>query len=143
MPPTYFIALLILSILFHFIFPVKKIIYAPYTYLGYIPIIFGAVLNIWSDSLFKKSKTTVKPYGSPTKMEISGPFRISRHPMYLGMAAVLLGVAIIHGTLITFLFPIIFIILMEVIFIRVEEKSMEKEFGKKYLDYKKKARRWI
>ncbi len=38
---------------------------------------------------------------------ISGPFSISRHPMYLGMMAILLGVAIIHGTLITIVFPVL------------------------------------
>ena len=142
-PPTYFIILLVFSIGLHFIFPIKKIIYVPWTYFGVILIIFGIVLNIWADALFKKSKTTVKPHEKPTSFEISGPFRISRHPMYLGMAAVLLGVAILHGTLITFLFPIIFVILMEIKFIPIEEKNLEKAFGKKYLDYKKRVRRWI
>ena len=106
-------------------------------------IIFGIILNIWADALFKKRKTTVKPHEKPTSFEISGPFRISRHPMYLGMAAILLGTSIILGSLISFLFPIIFIILMEIMFIRIEEKNLEKVFGKKYLDYKRKVRRWV
>ena len=104
---------------------------------------FGIILNIWSDLLFKKKKTTVKPHKTPSLLVISGPFRISRHPMYLGMVAILLGTAILHGTLITFLFPIIFIILMEIVFISTEEKNLEKAFGEKYLNYKKKVRRWI
>lgn len=143
LPPRYFIIFLLLSIGLHFIFPIKKIIFPPYTYLGWLLIMFGIILNIWSDLLFKRKKTTVKPHKTPSSLETSGPFRISRHPMYLGMAAILLGTTILHGTLITFLFPIIFVILMEIKFIPIEEKNLEKVFGKKYLDYKREVRRWI
>ena len=142
-PDMYFIIFLVLSIVMHFIFPIKKLIFFPYTYFGFVFIALGIILNIWTDLLFKKKKTTVKPYKKPTQLLISGPFRISRHPMYLGMAIILLGVAIIHGTLITFVFPIIFIIFMELFFIPFEEKNLERIFGKKYLNYKKKVRRWI
>jgi len=140
MPPTYFMILLVLSIGLHFVFPIEKVVYQPYTYLGIVLIIFGAVLNIWADALFKKSKTPVKPHETPISLETTGPFRISRHPMYLGMTAVLLGVAIFLGSLVTFMFPIIFVVLMEAVFIPLEEKNLEKAFGRKYLDYKKKVR---
>ena len=142
-PDMYFIIFLVLSIVMHFIFPIKKLIFFPYTYFGFVFIALGIILNIWTDLLFKKKKTTVKPYKKPTQLLISGPFRISRHPTYLGMTILLLGVTIIHGTLITFVFPIIFIILMELFFIPFEEKNLERIFGKKYLNYKKKVRRWI
>lgn len=134
---------LFLLVSLHFIFPIKKIIYSPYTYLGWILIIFGIVINLQTDSLFKKKKTTVNPYEAPSSFETSGPFRISRHPMYLGMASVLLGAAVICGTLMTFAFPAAFVIMMEIMFIPAEEKNLVKKFGKKYLDYKKKVRRWI
>lgn len=143
MPPTYFMSLLLLSIVLHFVFPIGKIIQNPYNYLGILFIIFGIAINLWADEVFKKSKTTVKPDETPTSLEISGPFRISRHPMYLGMTAILFGEAIVLGSLVTFLFPLIFMILMEAVFIPLEEKNLEKEFKKRYRDYKKKVRRWI
>ena len=143
LPPTYFFILLFLSVGLHFIFPIEKVIFPPYTYLGLILIVFGAILNIWTDFLLKKKKTTVKPYKNPTYMTTSGPFAISRNPQYLGFAAILLGIAINHGTLITFISPIMFVILMELMFIPFEEKNLERTFGKKYIKYKKKVRRWI
>ena len=143
LPPTYFMIFLLLSAGLHFIFPIKRLIFTPYTYSGTILIVLGIILNIWSDQLLKKKKTTVKPFEKPTSLETSGPFKISRHPMYLGMASVLLGVSIVLGSLITFIFPIIFIITAEKMFISVEEKNLEKTFGKKYLDYKNKVRKWI
>ena len=105
---SYFIILLILSIWLNFIFPIRAILYAPYTYFGIIIIGFGIAIGLWSRSLFLKSKTTLSPYESPTSLVTSGPFHISRNPMYLGMAAILLGIAIFLGTLVTFTFPALF-----------------------------------
>ncbi len=143
LPQTYFALFLVLSLGLHLVFPITKVISPPYTYLGAVLIIFGIVMNIWADALFKRRKTTVKPYETPTSLETSGPFRLSRHPMYLGMAAMLLGEAVVLGTLITFLFPIVFVALMEKTFIRIEEKNLERVFGKEYLSYKSRVRRWI
>ena len=143
MPPTYFMILLVASIGLHFVLPILKFAYSPYNYLGFILIIFGIAINLWTDSLFKKKSTTVKPHKTPSSFIISGPFKLSRHPMYLGMVFILLGTAVFLSTLITFVFPIIFIIIIEGLFIPIEEKNMQKKFGKKYLEYKKQVRRWI
>lgn len=142
-PPTYFMLLLLLSIALHFILPLEKIINPPYAYSGILLIIFGIILNLWADSLFKKSKTTVSPHDTPTSLETEGPFRATRHPMYLGMAAILFGAAILMGTITPFLSPVLFIILMEALFIPAEEKNMENQFKTRHHTYKKKVRRWI
>jgi len=102
MPTTFLLVLLLLSLVLHFFFPIKKIIHSSYIYLGVIFIIIGGILNIWADNIFKVNKTTVKPHETPSSLEVTGPFRISRHPMYLGMCAILLGEAIILGSMITF-----------------------------------------
>lgn len=143
MPPTYFMALLLLSLASHFIFPIVKMIFPPYNYLGLILIIFGIIINLWTDSLFKKNQTTVKPNKVPSPIIINGPFKISRHPMYLGMTSILLGAAIFMGSLVTFTFPAIFIIIMEKLFIPMEEKNMENKFKDEFRKYKNRVRRWI
>lgn len=142
-PPTYFYAFLFLCLLLHFLVPIKKVIPHPYNYLGLTLIVFGTVINIWTDSLFKKSNTTVKPYENPTSLEVEGPFRISRHPMYLGMAATLLGLALLLGSLITVVFPFCFVLLMEILFIPVEEKNLQSIFGDEYMSYRRRVRRWL
>jgi len=63
--------------------------------------------------------------------------------MYLGMIAILLGGAIVLGSITAFFFPILFFIAMEIVFIRYEEISLEEIFGQTYLDYKKQVRRWL
>ena len=143
MPSTFFIILLILAIGFHFVFPVFKFIFFPYNYLGIVLIIFGIIMNLWTDFLFKKKQTTVKPHEMPIFFITSGPFQLSRHPMYIGMLSILFGTTIFLGSLVTFIFPIIFVIITEKLFIPMEEKNLEKKFGNKYVNYKKRIRRWI
>jgi len=140
---SYFIILLILSILLNFVFPIRTVLYAPVTYFGIIIIGFGIFLGLWSRSLFLRSKTTLSPYESPTSLVTSGPFHISRNPIYLGMVAILLGFAILLGTLVTFTFPAIYIIIIEILFIPDEERKLEKIFGEQYKEYKNKVRKWI
>lgn len=142
MPTTYFTILLLLSIGSHLLYRVR-IVGPPYTYAGIPLVALGAALNVWTDTLFKEAGTTVKPHLSPSALITSGPFGISRHPMYLGMAAVLLGSAVFMGSPIPFLSPVAYAFLMERIFIPIEERNLESCFGDEYLDYRKRVRRWI
>jgi len=79
----------------------------------------------------------------PNKLVTSGPFRFSRNPNYLGMALLLFGIAILLGNLSAFISPMLFVVLIDIFVIPVEEKNLEKKFGKKYLDYKNRVRRWF
>jgi len=142
-PPTFLFIFIILQIVSYFIISDYKIIHSVYRWLGLIFIIFGLVINLWADNIFKKQNTTVKPDEKPTKLIITGPFRISRHPMYLGMTLILLGTAIILGSFIVFIFPIVFFLIINCKYIPEEEKRMEDEFGQLYIDYKNKVRKWI
>jgi len=142
-PPTYFLIYLVLTIGLHFILPLIQLIHTPYRYSGILLIGIGLWLNLWADGLFKKKNTTVKPSKKSSVLILEGPFRFSRHPMYLGMVIALLGVAIILGSLIAFLIPIAFFITMQIAFIPYEEKAMEETFGEQYLDYKNHVRCWL
>ena len=142
-PPDMIILFIVLQIVLHYILPIKQIINAPYTYLGILLIVIGQIPNFWVFFIFRKLKTTIKYYEMPKKLVTSGLFRISRNPIYLGMTLTLLGVAIFLGSFITLIFPVIFIILTDKLIIPIEERNLEKKFGKKYLQYKMKVGRWI
>ncbi len=143
LPPTYFMTSLVLLIGLHFLWPIAHLITSPYRWVGLIPIVLGGWLNLAADSHFKKAQTPVKPGEKSTALVESGPFVFSRHPMYLGMTAILLGGAIVLGSLIAFVVPVAFAVTMQVVFINNEERTMEETFGETYRDYKKRVRRWL
>ena len=140
LPPSYLFIYIILAVILHLLFPIKNIV-GTYRVLGIIPITFGLAINIWADNLFKKKKTTVKPNKIPTYLITEGPFSFSRNPMYLGFVSLLLGVATVLGSLSSFIAPILMFLTLEKKFIPLEEKQMEKYFGKKYRQYKSRVRR--
>jgi len=142
LPPNFLFIYLLLSIILHFLFPIRNII-SSYRLFGFPLIIAGLVINFWADSLFKKNKTTVKPNEIPTRLIVNGPFSFSRHPMYLGFVSLLLGVSVLLGSFSSFISPILMFITLEKKFIPLEEQQMEKVFGNKYREYQKKVRRWI
>ena len=139
----YFIIMIVLSVLLNFVFPVVVFISPPSTYFGFLLIGFGFVMALWSRSLFLKNSTTLQPSEEPTSLVTSGPFRLSRNPIYLGMASVLLGVAVFMGTLVTLAFPVIFVTLIEFFIIPGEERKLENLFGEPYRQYKNNVRRWV
>lgn len=143
LPPTYLFLSLAVIVALHILFPVAKVVAYPWNFLGSIPLAFGVVINIISDRAFKKYNTTVKPFEESTTLITSGVFRISRHPMYLGMVLILIGVAVLMRSLTPFLVIPVFALLMELVFIKIEERMLQEKFGKAWLEYKQKVRRWI
>ena len=123
--------------------PIKQIIFAPYSYVGILLFILGWIPNIWVGIYFRKLKTSIPAKQMPEKLVTSSMFKFSRNPNYLGMAIALFGEAIFLGSLISFVIPILFIVLVNRFNIRFEEEALEKKFGKRYLEYKKRVRKWI
>ena len=137
LPPTYLVIALILMVILHFAFPLIKIIPLPWSVLGLIPIIFGGILNFLADASLHKAGTTVKPFEESTALNTDSVYGISRHPMYLGFVLILAGVSILLGSLSPWVIIPVFAILMEVVFIRVEESMLDEKFGSAWLEYKK------
>jgi len=143
LPPTYLLGAMALMAGLHFAWPVAKLVPSPWRYLGLVPLALGVLLNLWCDRLFHHARTTVDPFEQPSSLITGGPFRISRHPMYLGMVTLLAGLGVLLGTLSAFLVVPVFALAMDRVFIRTEEQAMEKTFGEEYREYRKRVRRWI
>src|SRR3989338_7086576 len=110
---------------------------------GIIFLAGGFTLMMRARCLFQKCKTPVKPTEIPTAIVTDGPYRATRNPMYLGFILMLLGTTFLVGTLPMFLAPLVFFLIINLAFIPYEEAKMEGIFGQKYLDYKKRVRRWL
>jgi protein-S-isoprenylcysteine O-methyltransferase Ste14 len=63
--------------------------------------------------------------------------------MCLGFVLILLGLALLAGSLSPFAVVIVFPLLMERLFIRVEERMLEEQFGRQWREYRATVRRWI
>ena len=94
---------------------------------------------------FKNYQTTINPLNltKTSSLVNTGIFKYTRNPMYLGMVFILLSIALkfnLYGGLIVIWLFFSFITKFQII---PEEKAMEKLFGQKFNNYKKKTRRWL
>jgi protein-S-isoprenylcysteine O-methyltransferase Ste14 len=143
LPTTYLLISIVLMVALHFLIPLVQVIPVPWNILGIVPIVAGVALNLIADSAFRKVRTTVKPFEESSSLVTNGVFRLSRNPMYLGFVLILLGIAIVLGSLTAFAIIPVLAILMDRVFIQVEEGMLEVKFGQTWLEYKAKERRWI
>ncbi|UCC82758.1 MAG: isoprenylcysteine carboxylmethyltransferase family protein [Gemmatimonadota bacterium] len=142
-PPAYLLASIVLMVALHFIAPAARLISSPWNLLGAIPLAVGIVINIVADKAFHSAGTTVKPFQESTSLITTGVFRVSRNPMYLGMILLVLGIALIMGSLTPLAVVPILALLLDRKYIAVEERMLEERFGPAWLEYKKRVRRWI
>lgn len=105
----------------------------------------GTGLLIESLYRFIKAKTTVNPIApeKASQLVVTGVYRLSRNPMYLGMACWLFAYACYLANPITLLLVFGFIKTINTLQIEPEEAALASIFGDAYEDYKASVRRWI
>lgn len=143
LPPSWFILALALMVVMHFGVPVAGVLPYPWVLLGLPVIIFGIILNLDADRSFKKHHTTVKPFQESMALVTEGAFDFCRHPMYSGFVLILVGTAMLLGTLSPFFVIPAFVFLMEKAYITVEEKMMAEKFGQAWSHYTGRVRKWV
>lgn len=127
----------------HFLLPRPQIIAWPYRWAGLALMAGGAALAASVIRLFRKAGTTVKPLERSTALITRGPFRVSRNPIYLGLVAILAGLATLLGTLAPWALVPAFIVIITQRFIQAEEKMLDETFGQEYRRYMQRVRRWL
>jgi protein-S-isoprenylcysteine O-methyltransferase Ste14 len=141
--PLYVFLLLLVAVMLHWFLPAYRLIRQPYNWLGIVPLALGGWITLWADQVFKRRGTTVKPHLRPSVLVTDGPFRFSRHPMYLGMTMFLGGISVLLGSLTAFIAPAGFALVIQAVFIPLEERALEQVFGEQYAAYRARVRAWL
>jgi protein-S-isoprenylcysteine O-methyltransferase Ste14 len=112
--------------------------------IGIIIMAFGGILVLICITVFIiKGKGTPAVFDPPTEFVATGPYAYVRNPMYIGGLILLTGFGLYHTSISIVILSVILIGLFHLFVVFVEEPSLEKLFGKSYLDYKKQINRWI
>ncbi len=92
---------------------------------------------------FRRAGTDPRPWKPATALVTSGPFRLSRNPMYLGMTLLYLGITVWMNTpWPLFALPVILIAMNRGVIAR-EEAYLDRTFGEPYRAYRARVRRWL
>lgn len=108
-------------------------------------VIVGFGIPITASLSFKKAKTTINPLNpeQASCLVNTGVFSLTRNPMYLGMALLLVAWAIYLLSYASLACVILFVLYIDRFQIQPEERALNGIFGEEFTQYKNAVRRWI
>jgi protein-S-isoprenylcysteine O-methyltransferase Ste14 len=123
---------------FDFFLPAKFFLSVSLALIGALTCLSGVVS-------FRRAKTTVNPMkpNSTSSLVVSGIYRYTRNPMYLGFALVLLGWAVFLSNLVALALVPAFVVYISRFQIMPEEHVLASLFPHEYPAYQARVRRWI
>jgi protein-S-isoprenylcysteine O-methyltransferase Ste14 len=100
----------------------------------------GAALVLRSRAELGPAWSLVPKADQSTGLITTGPYRLVRHPIYLGLALLAMGEALAFGS-----WPAFFIVLSGIVptfawRAHAEEKLLSRTFGKRYADYRQRTK---
>ena len=103
------------------------------------------IFELLAITQFLKARTTVNPLKPDKASELvtGGIYRISRNPMYVSLAGLLISLAIWLGQPLGLPFIAVFIVSMNKWQISPEEKVLSAKFGARYDEYCRSVPRWL
>lgn len=97
----------------------------------------------WAISRFLLARTSILPHRPANAFVASGPYRFTRNPMYVSLAMLLLGLALMADSLWMGVAVPVGMLLVQRLVIRREEAYLTARFGHTYVDYARRVPRWL
>jgi protein-S-isoprenylcysteine O-methyltransferase Ste14 len=144
-PPLLFVAALAVAALLGRLYPLgwPGLDDTPARVIGYGLGAAGLALVVWGLVTLYRAGTTIQPNQRADRLVTERAFRFRRNPIYMGEVLLLLGLAEpTHNIWFAILAPL-FAIAIHGLAILPEERHLEERFGRDYLDYKERTRRWF
>jgi protein-S-isoprenylcysteine O-methyltransferase Ste14 len=96
-----------------------------------------AVISFW------RAGTHPQPWRPSTALVVTGPYRLTRNPMYVGFTCMYLGISFWVNSLWPLLLLPVVLLVMDRGVIAREEVYLERRFGDPYRAYRAQVRRWL
>ena len=106
-------------------------------------VVLAGVLDGGAMRRFLRARTALEPWKPSSALVTSGPYRFTRNPMYVGMAALYLGIALAFGYLWSVALLAVVLVVIDRTVIAREERYLERRFGESYREYRTRVRRWL
>jgi protein-S-isoprenylcysteine O-methyltransferase Ste14 len=143
-PPLLFIGPLAGTLaLHHWLVPLNMPGQPVTTVAGVVLTVAGVAFSLSGVGAMIGHHTTVVPHHPVARLVTTGPYRLSRNPMYAGHVVAYLGVALWVGTWWPLIALPICVLATNRLVIAAEENYLTHKFGAEYLRYRSRVRRWI
>ena len=106
-------------------------------------IVAFAVWNWWAIRLMARHRTALLPGGSTRTILDRGPFGVSRNPLYLGLIALDVALALLWPSFWALVLTPVGVVALWWGAILPEERYLSAKFGSEYDAYRARVRRWL
>jgi protein-S-isoprenylcysteine O-methyltransferase Ste14 len=103
----------------------------------------GLALAVSSIGNFRRSRTSIVPIRPATALVIAGPYRFTRNPMYVSLAAMTIAAGLLVNSWWVMLLLVVVLLIVRVFVIGPEERYLRRRFGADYVAYMHHVRRWL
>jgi protein-S-isoprenylcysteine O-methyltransferase Ste14 len=141
-PPLLYAGAFVIGSLCQWMAPMPILPVAVALWAGLAVLLCGAALAAWSRRTLE-AKTNIHPSLPATALVVTGPFRLSRNPMYLARTLLYVGLALLANALWVLSLLVPLLVVMHYGVITREERYLEVKFGDAYRRYRAGVRRWI
>ena len=93
--------------------------------------------------LFWRKQTSVVPIRPATVLVIEGPYRLTRNPMYVGLALLTTALSVFLDTWWPIILLVPALVMVKWFVIAREESYLHRRFGAEYDAYARQVRRWL
>jgi len=113
------------------------------TVLALLLLAIGFLLRLWATYLFYERHMKVISLVPQQKLITSGPFSISRNPLYLGgNVFIFLGAVLFLGSPAGIVLTAVNVLAVDFM-IRREERQLAQQYGEAWTEYANRVRRWL
>jgi protein-S-isoprenylcysteine O-methyltransferase Ste14 len=111
---------------------------------GLVLVVGGSALLLWCvREFYVMGKGTLAPWSPPRHLVTSGLYRRSRNPMYVAVAAVLIGWAVWFASTTLFVYALVVVTAFHLRVRLYEEPRLAASYGEEWVRYRARVRRWI
>ena len=104
----------------------------------------GTLLLLWCVREFYVSgRGTLAPWDPPKHLVTSGPYRISRNPMYVGVVTILAGWCTLWSSRTLLIYSVLVMIAVHLRVLLFEEPWAARRFGSEWDAYRGRVPRWV
>ena len=113
------------------------------TWVGNALLLAFVLWNGWTMWFMATRRTAILPGGATALVLRTGPFRVSRNPLYLGLIALDIAIALLAHSFWALVLVPVGVVALSWGAVRPEERYLSATFGAEYDAYRARVRRWL
>lgn len=142
-PPILLLAGIVFGALLGTLLPIPAVIPAPLQLAGFVLLAIGITLDLSAIIWMARAHTNILPHRPAGALLTSGPFRLSRNPIYAGNTIALAAMGLAFSNLWFTAAAAVMALLLYRLAIRREEAHLAARFGTAWEEYAARTPRWL